>query len=64
MADAARAAFRLEGWGDGFPLLLPTADRVARMLERNRIEPSSEIGAIPPRNGAVQAQQFCNEIAQ
>jgi len=38
------------GWGDGFPVLMPTPVRVARMLAANGVAASETLGRIPPRN--------------
>ena len=44
------------GWGDGLPVLLPTPQRVARMLGHNGVAPHSVLGRIPPRNSTVTAE--------
>jgi len=44
------------GWGDGFPVLLPTPDRVARMLASNKIGPETVLGRVPPRNSTITAE--------
>jgi hypothetical protein len=38
------------GWGDGLPVLAPTAERVAAMLAATELEPQHVVGALPPRN--------------
>jgi hypothetical protein len=45
------------GWGDGFPVLAPTPDRVARMLAAADVSGSSEVGRIPPERLTVTAQE-------
>ncbi|MGZ5261471.1 MAG: hypothetical protein ACXWC0_27965, partial [Burkholderiales bacterium] len=51
--EAATELCRERGWGDGLPIVPPTAQRVEKMLtycDRPWDEP---IAAIPPRNGAA-----------
>jgi hypothetical protein len=38
-----------KGWTDGLPVIPPTPERVARMLEGTRRNPQEEIGTMPPR---------------
>jgi hypothetical protein len=37
------------GWTDGLPIVLPTADKVARMVAASGCAPDTVIGPIPPR---------------
>src|SRR3954471_18399284 len=39
------------GWGDGLPLLPPTADRVQAMLDTVDESPGEVIGVVEPRRG-------------
>lgn len=39
-----------EGWGDGLPLIPPTAERILRVCQRANMDPDSRMGAIPPSN--------------
>jgi hypothetical protein len=41
------------GWGDGLPVVPPTAERVERMLEAGGGDPDEIVAALPPRNGAA-----------
>jgi hypothetical protein len=44
-----------QGWGDGLPLVPPTAERVQAVLERlpPGIDPDEVVAALPPRGGLV-----------
>lgn len=37
-----------EGWGDGLPLVPPTRERVAAMIQTSGLERRAEIGLVPP----------------
>jgi len=41
------------GWGDGLPVVAPTAERVDRMLQTLDTDPDEAIAVLPPRNGAA-----------
>lgn len=41
--------FYAEGWTDGLPIVLPSVDRVDRMLAASGRDPDETLGAIPPR---------------
>ncbi|MBI2154886.1 MAG: hypothetical protein HYV92_01350 [Candidatus Rokubacteria bacterium] len=56
--DAFTDAAEARGWSDGLPLIPPTEDRVARLLEAVRLAPSAVLGVMPPRNGTVTAEKF------
>jgi hypothetical protein len=45
-----------KGWGDGFPVLHPTPDRVQKMLAAAGVEADAFIGLIPPEKHHVTAQ--------
>lgn len=38
-------------WSDGLPVVIPTEERIARMLEATRRDPDELIGAVPPAKG-------------
>ncbi|MQA01194.1 MAG: hypothetical protein GEV07_00165 [Streptosporangiales bacterium] len=40
-------------WGDGLPLVPPTVDRIAAMLERVDHDADAELGEMPPADGIV-----------
>ena len=46
-ADPAELAYE-RGWTDGLPVILPTEERVVRMLEGTCRDPQEVIGLIPP----------------
>jgi hypothetical protein len=46
---------QVRGWGDGFPVLHPTASRVTKMLRAARISGDASVGQIPPRKLNVTA---------
>jgi len=46
-SDPFEYFFRLP-WSDGLPVVTPTAERVARMLEGARRDPAEVIGPVPP----------------
>ena len=41
--------FYAEGWTDGLPIVLPSLERVDRMIEVNGLDPDEILGRIPPR---------------
>jgi hypothetical protein len=41
------------GWGDGLPVIAPTAERVDRMLQTLGADPEQTVAVLPPRNGAA-----------
>jgi hypothetical protein len=42
-----------EGWGDGLPVVLPTQERMERMLATVSVDPETPLGAMPPGQGQV-----------
>jgi hypothetical protein len=57
-AEEVEDALEARGWSDGLPLVPPTEERVARLLEAVGLEPSAVLGVMPPRNGTVTAEKF------
>lgn len=51
--EALLAAYEARGWGDGLPMIPPTADRVSRMLAAGceDADPDAPLAALPPRGG-------------
>jgi hypothetical protein len=49
--EAATELARSRGWGDGLPIVPPTADRVERMLAYCDRPWDQPVAAMPPRNG-------------
>jgi hypothetical protein len=47
--DTLIEQFYAEGWTDGLPFVLPTTDRVDRMLDANGWDPDEVLGSVPPR---------------
>ena len=57
--DTPEAMARLleaRGWGDGLPVVPPTPERVARMVEGVGLAPDAEIGLMPPRQGVISTE--------
>jgi hypothetical protein len=57
--DSPEALFELlerRGWGDGLPVLAPTAERVDRMLQTLDADPDESVAVLPPRNGVATAR--------
>jgi hypothetical protein len=57
--DALLALMEERGWGDGLPVVAPTAERVDRMLSALAADPDEPVAVLPPRNGAA----TCRAIA-
>ena len=51
--EALLRLFEARGWGDGLPVVPPTAERVERMAEGAGLGPEVEFGVMPPRQGVV-----------
>jgi hypothetical protein len=51
--EALLALMEARGWGDGLPVVAPTAERVDRMLQALAADPDEAIAVLPPRNGAA-----------
>src|SRR5438309_4254925 len=56
VGDAIEFCFA-QGWTDGLPVVPPTADRVARMLEGARLDPKQEIGFVAHRAVSITAEK-------
>lgn len=54
--DALLEASVEQGWGDGFPVVPPTAERVAAMLRFTDRDPDEVLGIMPPARGEVTAR--------
>ena len=50
-ADAFNAAFMDRDWGDGFPLIPPTPERVEKMLTGTSLGPDELVCLLPPGTG-------------
>ncbi len=55
-ADAIEFCFQ-QGWTDGLPVVPPTADRVAAMLEAARLDPKQQIGFVTHRAVSITAEK-------
>ncbi len=49
--------FDQQGWTDGLPILPPTEDLVATMLETSPAPAEQVLGQLPPRNGTVTVEK-------
>src|SRR5947209_1579021 len=56
VGDAIEFCFA-QGWTDGLPVVPPTPDRVARMLEGARLDPKQEIGFVAHRAVSITAEK-------
>jgi hypothetical protein len=56
VADAIEFCFQ-QGWTDGLPVVPPTAERVAALLEAARLDPKREIGFVAHRAVSVTAEK-------
>src|SRR2546428_12254793 len=56
VGDAIEFCFA-QGWTDGLPVVPPTPDRVARMLEGARLAPKQEIGFVAHRAVSITAEK-------
>ena len=55
--DSFNADFLDRDWGDGFPLIPPTAENVERMLKGTTLPPDEVVCTLPPGNGYVTVQK-------
>ncbi len=56
--DAMTALFLERGWSDGFPLVPPTPDRVARMLGGTRRRPADVVAVLEPGFGIATVEKI------
>ena len=56
--DAFNKEFLDRDWGDGFPLIPPTGQKVARMLSGTTLDPEDVVCTLPPGNGIVTVQKI------
>ena len=56
--DAFNKDFLDRDWGDGFPLIPPTAEKVERMLSGTTLDPEDVVCMLPPGNGIVTVQKI------
>jgi hypothetical protein len=55
-AFEANELFQRNGWTDGLPIVPPTPDRVARLLEEAGLEPTDVVGVEPVRGRRISAR--------
>ena len=51
-------AFLEYGWGDGFPLVAPTPERVEQMLKGTTLDGGYVVGVLPPGNGIATVEKI------
>lgn len=51
--EALAALLESRGWGDGLPVVAPTADRVDHLLAATGGDPDERLGVVPPRDGVA-----------
>jgi len=59
VADDPAAVFayvEAQGWGDGFPVIPPTEDRVQAMLEATPMPSAHVVGIVEPRRGEASVE--------
>jgi len=56
--DEVNRFFYKRGWGDGLPLVPPTAERVERMLRHTRRAPDDVVASIAPAYGAATVERI------
>ncbi len=56
--QAMNAAFLERGWGDGFPIVPPTPEAVARMLSGSRRAPEEEVAVLLPCYGIATVEKI------
>ena len=57
-AEAFFAFAEARGWGDGLPLIPPTAERVQAMLETVDEPPEAVVGVVEPRRGEATVEKI------
>jgi hypothetical protein len=55
---AVFAYVEAQGWGDGFPVIPPTEDRVQAMLEATPLPPAHVVGIVEPRRGEASVEKI------
>jgi hypothetical protein len=55
--DAFQGWIMEQGWGDGLPVISPTAERVRRMLAGARRAPDELVAVLPPRLGQATVER-------
>jgi hypothetical protein len=55
--DAFQGWIMEQGWGDGLPVIPPTAERVRRMLTGTRRAPDELVALLPPRLGQATVER-------
>src|SRR2546430_17389269 len=55
---AVFAYVETQGWGDGFPVIPPTAERVQAMLEATPLPPAHVVGVVEPRRGEATVEKI------
>ena len=61
VADDPAAVLELveaQGWGDGFPVIPPTEQRVQAMLDATPLPPSHVVGVVEPRRGEATVEKI------
>jgi hypothetical protein len=56
--EAFNSAYLERDWGDGFPLIPPTRERVEAMLRGTTLPPDEVVCTLPPGNGIVTVQKI------
>ncbi len=62
-AETFYAMAESQGWGDGLPLIPPTAARVQAMLETVPETPAAVVGVVEPRRGEATAEKIAINAA-
>jgi hypothetical protein len=52
-----------QGWSDGLPFLLPTPERVAKLIEASGMDAGDRVGVIPPKNGVATVEKVAINCA-
>ena len=52
-SDRLDDEFEARGWSDGLPIVAPTKERVAAMVDACHRHRDDELGTMPPRHGVV-----------
>lgn len=63
LVDRFNRTFLQRGWGDGLPLLPPTADRVQWILQGSDAAASTQVGSLMPRGGIVTVEAAAVALA-